>query len=136
MILDEGEAAAAGSNLNADLLPLFDREIFYLDAGIVDCFARGRQRQWHGPRHMFAILRAKLRFPIKVDHLCGDLHRRLRNVERFDPTHSARAGFQSVPEGLAADSDGRDTTESGNDNPARMGELIEHGVSLVGIYNW
>src|SRR5205807_1114358 len=81
VILDKRKTAAAGAELHAYALPLFDGKIFWSDTSIRKRFARRRQRQRHCARNVLAIFRAELSRPIKVAHLRRDLYRRFRNIE-------------------------------------------------------
>src|SRR5580765_6742167 len=118
MVLDEGQATAASSEQDADLLPLFDRKILDRNAGVADCFTRRGQCQRDRARNMLAILRAQLRLPIEVNDLRGDLHRRFGSVERFNAADAALSGLQPIPERLLSDTDRRDATEPGDNYAA------------------
>src|SRR5581483_5330413 len=122
VVFDERQTAATGSNLNPDLSTLFNRKLFAFDTSVRECFARCRQGERNRARNMLAVLRAQLGFPIKIPNLRRDFHRRIRNVERFDPSDAAFAALQAGPECFAADANWRDTPHAGDDNSARSFE--------------
>src|SRR5436190_8181535 len=81
---------------------------------------------------MLAILRPELRLPIEVSHLRGNFHRRLGNVERFNPPHAALAVLEAIPKCFAADANGRYTAHSGDHNASRRFEAAQHFGCSVG----
>ncbi len=75
VLFDESQPAAAGPELDTDLLSFLDGEFQWRDSRVLKRFAGRRQGQRDCARHMFAILNAKLCLPVEIAHLRGDFYR-------------------------------------------------------------
>src|SRR6266566_4548412 len=126
MLLHERQPATTSAHHDTNLSLFFKRKIIGSNSCILKRFTRGGQRQRHGARHVLAIFGIELSFPIKVENLGGDLHRRIGNVEAFDPAHPALALAQRLPIGLAADTDRGYATYASDDYAARLFEAAQH----------
>src|SRR5689334_5549857 len=118
LLLGERETAAASAEPDAESASLFQRHIVWRETGVFDCFACGGERQRHGARHVFAIFRVELCFPIEGRNFGGDLDRETGRIESLDATDAALAFDQRLPISLASNAQGRHTPHSGDDYPA------------------
>src|SRR6185369_2403049 len=126
LLFSECETAAAGSEFYTESAAFRQREIVRKDASVFECFTRGRERERHGSRHVFAIFWIELRLPIEGRNFSSDLNWKTRRIEGFDSANAAATRNQSIPKRFASDAERRDTPHSRNDNPAWTCQPSEH----------
>jgi hypothetical protein len=125
----ECETAAPGSEHDAEISSLIQRELIDRDRRICHSFSRGGQSKRYGARDMLAVFGIELGLPIEVFDLAGDLDVETSGVEACDPSHAAPAGPQGTPVIVTTDTDRRHATKTGDDHTARTCKTAQHSLS-------
>ncbi len=117
-LLDKGDATAAGSQQDAKLPARGHVELLGGQAGILQSFPSGQDRQGHHAADVSELARLHRSRQVNVTDQAGDTAPQGRGVEFFDATDTATTVTVRDPEGLAVLAIGADDADAGHDNAA------------------
>src|ERR1035441_415672 len=115
LFLGELQAAASGSDDDADLPQFLAGHRSRVDAGVLQGFPHRGGAQRHHARHVRAVLGIDVLELVEPHDLAGHLHGEAARVEAGDAAHPAYPVAASLPEGLSANSIGAHGPDSSDD---------------------